>query len=807
MSDHLQNNNTENSSIGLGNPLEDFNPGLLLYIIRKSLFWIIVLPLLGFFLSWLYLRYTPNKYKTSSTLMLKTEKTVEILGLNNLVETDKFELEKEIELVKSNIFLENVANRLPLNIAYYQAGRTNLQNTELYKSSPFSVEIKWMNDNFINQRIYLKLEKNRALIKSMDKEEGDIAVPYDQEVKNKYFAIIIRVNRQITDEYNDRNYFFVYRTPAAVYDEIKGDLSVNPINFNNRTMSIDIVDENPQKAYDLNKEISEQYLIFNRNRKAESVTNILDFLNHQIDTFGTMYYGAQDSLNYFMISNNLFSGENQITDVMGNMKEAEQKQSNLQLENRLLEYLKNYIKSEKEGKILMFSDIEGVPVSFTGQINEINSLYEKKRMKLLDATEKHPEVVLLTQQIAEKRQLLLDAIDDAIKQNKIEAQKFGADYSSAMRRLYELPEISNKMNEIVREKDLIKGFYLNLVNQKSQYSIAVAGIVSDFIILKNPSVPNKPISPDKTMIKLIGFFAGVLLVLLIIVIRYLLVNEVLIMDEVKNKTLAPALGIIPKFKQNMESSRVVVVNRPKSYLAEAFRAIRSNLSYFGPDKKVIATSSTVPGEGKTFVGINLAAILAMMEKKVILIDLDLRKPRIASVFDVDANIGMSNLLSNNRTLEEVIQETEFLHLDVITAGPIPPNPSELINKKELGAILEQLKQVYDYILIDCPPVGIVTDALDIYKNADIPIYVLRAGYSKKEFLENINHIREENQIPLSVILNDFGNGASAFASIKDKKYGYGYGYGQKYSSGYGYYAEDDVPKGFFAKFKNWLLMR
>jgi len=216
---------------------------------------------------------------------------------------------------------------------------------------------------------------------------------------------------------------------------------------------------------------------------------------------------------------------------------------------------------------------------------------------------------------------------------------------------------------------------------------------------------------------------------------------------------------------------------------------------------VITTTSTIPGEGKTFVGINLAAIFSLLDKKVIILDFDLRKPRIGKIFNSDSQKGISTIIIGRSTIEESIQSTGVKNLDFISSGPVPPNPAELINKQETKDLIETLKQSYDYIFIDTPPVGLVSDALELMQNADYPLYVLRADYSERAFLENVNKLIFDNEIyNLSVVVNDFGRGASSAASrYGSYGYGYGYGYGAKYSDGY----YSDVPQkgeGLFRSF-------
>jgi capsular exopolysaccharide synthesis family protein len=264
--------------------------------------------------------------------------------------------------------------------------------------------------------------------------------------------------------------------------------------------------------------------------------------------------------------------------------------------------------------------------------------------------------------------------------------------------------------------------------------------------------------------------------------RYVTFNEVNTIDDLKS--LLPekvtVLGGVPLIKNTMEYSQLMVHESPKSMLAESMRNIRTNLSFVSPNMKTIAVSSSISGEGKTFISLNLAGIIALSDKKCVIIDLDLRKPKIHLGLNTDNIAGISNLIIGQYSVDEVIRKSEINNLDFITAGPVPPNPSELILSSKMDEILEELKSKYDVVIIDNPPVGIVTDGVRILANADVPIYIFKSNYSKRIFAQRVNELFELNQISqLNVIMNG--------TDVSRSKYGYG-GYG--YGYGYGYYDED-----------------
>jgi len=266
----------------------------------------------------------------------------------------------------------------------------------------------------------------------------------------------------------------------------------------------------------------------------------------------------------------------------------------------------------------------------------------------------------------------------------------------------------------------------------------------------------------------------------VMVLKYLMFNEINMIEDLENllPNQATILGGVPLFKYNMEYSQVIVSEAPKSMMAEAMRKIRTNLSYINPNYQTIAISSSISGEGKTFVALNLGGIIAMSGKKTVILDLDMRKPKVHLGFDAENIIGMSSLIVGQCSLEECIQHSNVEGFDFITAGPIPPNPSELLLSQGYQNIIKELKNIYDVIIIDNPPIGLVSDGIRNLTEADIPIYIFKSHYSKRNFADRVNELFEMKQLTqLNVILN-------GISAAKGSVYGYGYGYG------YGYMEED-----------------
>ena len=385
--------------------------------------------------------------------------------------------------------------------------------------------------------------------------------------------------------------------------------------------------------------------------------------------------------------------------------------------------------------------------------SEITFAYREKQKEIESIRDK------VFQQINELKSDILRRLQDLNQQKTRLENEFAG-----------MPDKNTQFTKNQRYYKLYEEFYLTLMKSKSEFEIAQAGSTPDFKILSPATFPIKPISPGNLIIAGIGLVASIVLIVFIIGILYLINNKITNLLEIERIAEVPVLGVVPT-SRHTQSHGLHVVEHPKSMVSEAIRTLRTNLEFFNVSstKKVIAVSSTVSGEGKSFIAMNLGGVIALSKKKVILLDLDMRKPKtnLPASLD-DKSKGMSTILIRKNSWEECKIPTALEYFDYIPAGPHPPNPSELLLNGEFSALLEDLKKIYDFIILDTPPVGLVTDGIMAMKRADISIYIFRANYSKKDFLLNLKRI---------VTINKFSNITSllnALPPTSDRNYGYGY---------------------------------
>ncbi|HMR58676.1 MAG TPA: polysaccharide biosynthesis tyrosine autokinase, partial [Cyclobacteriaceae bacterium] len=317
------------------------------------------------------------------------------------------------------------------------------------------------------------------------------------------------------------------------------------------------------------------------------------------------------------------------------------------------------------------------------------------------------------------------------------------------REFAEMPDKNTQFSKNQRYYKLYEEFYLTMMQSKAEFEIAQAGSTPDFKILSPATLPTTPISPSKVMVMGIGFVAGIVLNILFIGLVYLINNKITSVKEIERGITLPMLGAIPA-STHITQSIFHVIDNPKSVVSEAIRTLRTNLEFFntGDEKsKVITITSTISGEGKSFLAMNLGGVLALSRKRVVLVDLDMRKPKSEKYpTGNDSPMGMSTILIKKNKWQDCVIKTSLENFDFIPSGPHPPNPSELLLNGEFSDFLEELKAAYDYVVIDTPPVGLVTDGIMAMKRSDLSIYVFRANYSQKDFLQNLARVVTLNKL-------------------------------------------------------------
>lgn len=762
---------------------EEFDFEIFTLIARKNLKWVILIFLFGFFFAFLYLRYAPRWYEESTTIQISHSNNANkvLQNSNGLYDGDNDELEATVELMRSKLFLERIFNALPMKVSYYTEGTFKdhqLYLAEPYQITPDSIAIKYLP----NIKFYLKVNDETGGVISYKLNDSSYSSTFiaDQWTKLRNGRVKVHINNlKELVEYQNRfksNYcYFVINDSLSMVNQYYPHITVNLLNPEAKTIKISCTDGVDRVASDIVNKIAQEYIKFDLEKKRKSAENVLNFIDEQLSAVYGRIKTSEEQLDTMHKVKKTDEEVEYAKENISHLFTLDDQVASASEEEKLLNYVRQEIESKKEiDPSAMIGLLSGN--DYGNSINEylttLNHLVAQKQQDSYDMTSNNQALIHLNQQIDEESKIIMQSLDAIIQ--RLNSKKEDIEAEADRIKIQYLGSGASANNiEFLRLQHLFsidEKYYDDLLDKKTQFSLDKAGYVPQSQVLETAIPTQTPITPKKlTAIITAGLFSisGSIFLLFII---YLFYNEVNSVDEIERlaESSVNILGIVPAYHKEMPISQLIINHFPKSALAESFRSLRTKLQFIrtrSENPKIIAIASTIPGEGKTFVAINLAGIIAYSGKKVIILDLDMRKPRIHSVLGLDNSKGMSTLLIGQNTLSEVVQKSETDLLDIITAGPIPPNPSELVISKEMEMILEKLKEKYDTIIIDNPPVGLVTDGIAMLQKADYPLYVMRAGYSKREFIHFIDRLYFENNFhSLSIILNG--------SKLKAKSYGY-----------------------------------
>lgn len=770
----------------------EFNPAILRLVVRRHWFWIPLL--LAFFLSgaYMYLRYTKPVYESMAIIQLTTkDQGKEILGIESM--QGQKSVSQAVELLRSEFLFNRAINSLNIHISYFSKGKVLTE--ERYLQSTFIVTPYALKDsslcqtpifvNWVDDQIQLTYTYGGVIHTELVKPEG--------EIDNAHFHIAVKVVQEesFRKDVTENEAYFVFNRSSALTERLLPHLEVAVLNPDAKTIQISYKSNNASMSRDIVEALYKTYFVYDEELEKQSSINILNFIDKQLDSLNRELKIAKDSIQRFQRVSNIPNPDQMESGISEKINTIQGEIFSLELELQTLRTLEKKIASNPNRLEIYQLIPELIGTSFEStlfsQVEDLHRLLERKEDLAFSMTPESAEFKNVSSRISQRTTSIRKSIE-AIKERMLTKINMLNDRLREMDKdLFSLPEKRMELSRLQNIQDLNEKYFLLLMDKRSEYYISNAGYASANVVLKPATINNWPVSPNRKLIIGVAIFLGLMFSIGIILLRYLLHDEVNTQDDLQQ--LLPdlaILGSVPKLKNAGQFSTLVVADNPKSRMAEAFRTIRANLNFMKQDARLYAVSSSISGEGKTFVCINLAAILAMTGKRVVLLDLDLRKPKVHHGFGVDNENGMSKILVGQCDIPTCLKKSALDNLHYITAGPIPPNPSELILSSKMDEVIEELKTLYDIIVIDNPPVGLVSDGIDLLSKADCPIYIFKADYSKRTFTYRVRELVDVQKIKgLGIILNA--------VEMKRGRYGYGYGYG------YGGYYEDEQKPGFFQR--------
>jgi tyrosine-protein kinase Etk/Wzc len=762
--------------------------------------------ILCLFVAFLVNRYSNPKYLIKSSLLIKerNSRTGGMDGAESFLSgmsllNNSRNIENEQGILKSKFIVEETIKKLDFGISYYANG--SIRKSDLYGNLPFMIILDSNHLQCQNGSINIKFKENNQ-IECWLEGVGEVFVPKTGEIIKKVANDtkgIYDINRGITNNFmsfsikiinpkilknSDEVYTIKLNPFKSLVKNYYGKYTIAPIQKQASIIEIVRIGEYPEREMAFLNQLSSTYIQLGLDDKNLVTQRTIRFIDQQLKGISDTLVDVEEQLQTFRTNNKIINLSASGSQIMATIMDLEKQKSEETLKNKYYNYLKDYVQNSNPLDKLIAPNIMGVsdPV-LVSILQKTVELYSKKKTLEMSFQKDNPIIKETEQNLIILQNTLLESLQSIQKNSQVILNDINSRLAIADAEIRKLPANEQKLLNITRKYELSDKLYVYLLEKRAEAGIAGAGINADNKVIDRAMVIEKT-SPKVIVNYVIAVLIGFVIPLLIVLGLEYLNQNIQNHTQLQQLTKIPLLGSIA---HNNKNTALVIANHPKSQVSEAFRNLRSNLSFMGKndDKKIIMVTSTVSGEGKTFISMNLSSVLAIGGYKTLLIGVDLRKPKIFQDFKLDNSFGLTNYLIGKASKESIVQKTNIENLDIITAGPTPPNPSELIMSNAFYQLIEDYKKVYDFIILDTPPIGLVADGLDIMQHSDIILYVTRQNVSKKNYLNLINelYVNEKNK-SIGLIFNDVN-----FASVYGYGYGYGaygYGYGYGYGSGYGY---------------------
>ena len=768
----------------------------------------------------IYVRYSLPVYQVSAKVLIKDEDNTSSRGRSNqimntntlgiLTSTDGFD--NELEILKSKSLAEETVLDLKLYVNYYSVGK--IIDVPVYDETPVLVDLNKEKLEVLEGPVKLHISKDNNIynVQGVCMRNGAKQVFNGQGklpfiIKSPVGTISLVQNPRFVESDVKKKYIANIYNPKAVINSYV-NIGVEPLS---KTTSIAVLTRNdllPERAKEYLKHLVTVYI-----RQANEDKNIIavrteEFINQRLEKINAELGSTDGAIERYKRNNNIIDAASSAQLSLSQSNEADISLRDINTQIMLMQSLKEYMQTPTNKYQTLPSNVGLKDPSAASLIGQYNQIALERSRVLRSASEHSPVIQELTSQL----DALVSSINGAIDQSKrgLEIQKKAimSTYGKYTGKLSQTPEQERFLTEIGRQQTVKSSLYIMLLQKREENSITLAATSDKGRLIDEPAFMGK-VKPKTAIIMLIALLLGIGIPLLILILKELLRYRIEGRQDVEKLTDCPIIADIAMANESIKAvGDIVIKENQNNQMEEIFRGMRTNLQFILKESQnVIMFTSSVSGEGKTFVAGNLATSFAFLGKKVLLVGLDIRRPRLSHLFGMDnKKEGITTLLTKNSVstddvLSLCMPSGVNKNLDLLIAGPIPPNPSELLTRSTLKEIFDILRKEYDYVIVDTAPVGLVTDTLHIGKVADATVMVCRADYTEKSSFSMINDFAENNKLPnVSIVVNG--------VDMSKKKYGYAYGYGKygkygkstyrSYTHGYGSYGYQAYGYGLYS---------
>jgi capsular exopolysaccharide synthesis family protein len=750
-------------------------------------------------IGFIFLKTSPELYSFKSTLLLGQQNTgsKQAQELLNMLEVkDKYiKIEDEIGVLNSYEMVFNTLHRLDFNVSYHVVKDSWLNRLkpmvvkEIYEDVPFKIILDSAAVQLLNVPVYveqvpggafrLRAEADRAniydfgLFSSLGEVTDvkiDTIIGANEHFNSKYFNFSFLVN-DFPEADNGEKFYFVVRSTDGLTASYQNRLQAKPISRDSRILALSIEGSVPKKEIRFLNTLMSVYIERDLEQKNETGLKTVDFLDQQITQIADSLQRAEAKVATYRSANKI---ANPLVQSSMNVQKLEQLQSEKSKIITNSKFYQNTLSSLKTSR-----DMQGIvaPTSvgietpvLNSLIIDLNQLNKRKAELAANSNRTNPVLETLNEQIINTKDALRENLVNMLRSSEIALQDVEQSIVRIEEEIRKAPEQERQLNFLQSKSSFNDRNYDFLLEKRTEAAISLATNVTDKKVIDKASmVGGGPTSPNRNFIMLVALMIGLVLPAGLILLLDGADGTIRNADDIKNMTDLPFLGAIAATDKN--GSKLVMIDKPRSAVAESFRSLRINLQYISASKgkKVIGLTSTISGEGKTFCSVNLASELAISGKKTLLVEVDMRKPTQGKYLEYPAGVGLSTYLSNQSTLDEVIHKSPIKNMDIIASGPIPPNPIELVGNPEMDRLINNLKEHYDYIVLDIPPIGYVSEYLILLPYIDINLYVVRQKYTEKNLINQINEMQESKRINnLYIVMNGLDYSATYEYSYKKK---------------------------------------
>lgn len=751
--------------------------------VKSNWYWFLLSFLICLVIAFVYVRYATPIYNTTASVLIKEDESSSS-GESGLLKAIGGDLapvnstETEAEIFKTRLLMEDVVKSLKANIVYFANGKFN--NVEI-SETPFRIKLLGMPNPKASAVMDVKIKGDKILLSN---ETFNKTVSFYEVVAVKGLGNIQIEKGEIASDPN-LIYSFKVAPVRAVVESFLSRLTVAIPSKQVNIIQLSFSSPLPQKSEAVLNSLIESYIknnILDKNTIADSTIN---FINERLSSVGDELSNVEGKVESFKKTNNVTDIAAQSAQLITSKSESAVNLAAVETQLDVATSLEKYLSDAGTTARVVPSGALLNDPGFSALVDKYNSTVLDKERSKLSQTEANPYVQNLNSQIAGLRSDMMNSLASLKKNLTISRSTIQNTANRFQGEVKSVPGKERTFLDLARQQQIKQELYIFLLQKKEQTAISKTSNISNCKIIELP-ISNGPVSPNRKMIMIYGGLFGLLIPLGIMYLADLMNNKVQMKEDVSSRTHIPVIAEVGK-SNSLET--IIVSSDSRTPISEQFRNLRTNLSFFMKEgeKKILVTSS-MSGEGKSFCSINLAAILALTGKKVVIMEMDLRKPNLSNKFNLANNIGYTNYITSKETpSSKIIRPSGLLdNLFIISSGPIPPNPAELLIDDRINDLMAELERDFDYIIMDAPPVGLVTDAQLLSNHADLTLYVVRQDYTFKEQIAIPEDIFINKKIKnIAILLNDAKFNTS---------YGYGYGYGNDEDK-----EESSGLRGFFKK--------